>query len=259
MDIVHTVRHASHHETDEFFLCRQMSGGLALEQNGAGRDLNTGDFTLIDPRLPYRGKFTGASKLLLVKLPRRHLEARVGTAHLTPLLGFPADVGVNGLLSGFLGLLSSHAGQLSHTAQQIIQSQLLDLLAISIATLIGCPPKGSTTKSLLSMRLHAAVETRLDDSALTPKTVATTAGVSVRYANAILSRQDLSLSRLILARRLERCRAAFEDPSQADRTVSEIAYSWGFADMTHFGRAFRSRFGVLPSGYRAAIKANRGT
>jgi len=259
MDIAHTGRQASRHEADEIFLCRQMSGGLALEQNGAERDLGPGDLTLLDPRLPYRGKFTGASKLELVKLPRRHLEARVGTAHLIPLLELRTDVGVNGLLSGFLGLLSSHSGQLGSTAQQIVQSQLLDLLAMSIATLIGRPPKGSTTRSLVSMRLHAAVETRLDDSALTPKAVAAIAGVSVRYANAVLSQQDLSLSRLILARRLERCRAAFEDPSQADRTVSEIGYSWGFSDMTHFGRAFRSRFGVLPSEYRAAIQATRAT
>jgi AraC-like DNA-binding protein len=153
--------------------------------------------------------------------------------------------------------LSSHPGQLGGTAQQIVQSQLLDLLAMSIATLIGQPPKGSTTTSLVSMRLHAAVETRLDDSALAPKTVAAIAGVSVRYANAVLSQQHLSLSRLILARRLERCRVAFEDPSQANRTVSEIGYSWGFTDMTHFGRAFRSRFGLLPSEYRAALKEGR--
>jgi len=259
MDIVHTGHHASRHEADEIFLCRQISGGLALEQNGAGRDLGPGDLTLLDPRLPYRGQFTGVSKLELVKLPRRHLEARVGAAHLTPLLEFRTDGGVNGLLSGFLGLLSSHSGQLGSTAQQIVQSQLLDLLAMSIATLIGRPSKGSTTKSLVSMRLHAAVETRLNDSDLTPKTVAAIAGVSVRYANAVLSQQHLSLSRLILARRLERCRAAFEDPMQAGRTVSEIAYSWGFSDMTHFGRAYRSRFGVLPSDYRAAMKKNRAT
>jgi error-prone DNA polymerase len=37
--------------------------------------------------------------------------------------------------------------------------------------------------------------------------------------------------RLIQARRLARCRYALEDPNQAHRTVSEIAYGWGFSDM----------------------------
>ena len=37
--------------------------------------------------------------------------------------------------------------------------------------------------------------------------------------------------------------------------VSEIAYGWGFSDMTHFGRKFRAAFGLLPSEYRRATRA----
>jgi AraC-like DNA-binding protein len=48
-------------------------------------------------------------------------------------------------------------------------------------------------------------------------------------------------------KRLERCRKALTDPAQSKRSVSEIAYSWGFCDLTHFGRAFRAAYGMLPS------------
>jgi AraC-like DNA-binding protein len=34
--------------------------------------------------------------------------------------------------------------------------------------------------------------------------------------------------------------------------VSEIAYGWGFSDMTHFGRRFKAAYGLLPSEYRRA-------
>src|SRR5699024_11769150 len=54
--------------------------------------------------------------------------------------------------------------------------------------------------------------------------------ISVRYANELLSAQDTSIMQLVLARRLARCRYALEDPDQAHRTVSEIAYGWGFGD-----------------------------
>jgi AraC family transcriptional activator of tynA and feaB len=37
---------------------------------------------------------------------------------------------------------------------------------------------------------------------------------------------------------------------QAGRTLSEIAYAWGFSDMTHFSRRFKAAYGVLPSDYR---------
>jgi AraC family transcriptional activator of tynA and feaB len=73
-------------------------------------------------------------------------------------------------------------------------------------------------------------------------------------ANAVLAVDGTSITRLIRARRLERCRRALEDPSQAHRRVSEIAYGWGFSDRTHFGRSFRAAFGSLPREYRRLAK-----
>ena len=32
--------------------------------------------------------------------------------------------------------------------------------------------------------------------------------------------------------------------------VSEIAYGWGFQDMTHFGRRFKRAYGAAPKDYR---------
>jgi AraC-like DNA-binding protein len=52
--------------------------------------------------------------------------------------------------------------------------------------------------------------------------------------------------RLIQVRRFARCRQALGDPAQMHRSVSEIAYGWGFSDMTHFGRRFKSAYGMLP-------------
>ena len=57
-----------------------------------------------------------------------------------------------------------------------------------------------------------------------------------------------------MSRRLARCRRALEDPSQAHRTVSEIAYGWGFSDMTHFGRKFKAAYGLLPRDYRGSAR-----
>jgi AraC-like DNA-binding protein len=79
----------------------------------------------------------------------------------------------------------------------------------------------------------AAIEARLTDPALDAGAVATAAGISVRYVNAVLAREGTSIVRLIQARRLARCRKALEDPLQSHRTLSEIAYGWGFSDMTH--------------------------
>ena len=40
------------------------------------------------------------------------------------------------------------------------------------------------------------------------------------------------------------------DPRRAHRTIGEIAFAWGFSDLSHFGRRFKAEFGVSPGEYR---------
>ena len=140
--------------------------------------------------------------------------------------------------------------------EAIVKEQTLDLVAVSLArTMEDHAPRVSSARALALVSVRAAVEARLTDPALDAETVAAAAGISVRYANSVLAQENTSIIRLIQARRLARCRKALEDPLQAHRSVSEIAYGWGFSDMTHFGRRFREAYGLLPSDYRIRAKS----
>lgn len=79
------------------------------------------------------------------------------------------------------------------------------------------------------MKVRAAIEARLTDPALDPKTVAASAGVSVRYANVVLADEGTSIRRLIQRDPLCVATGALGDALQAHRAVSEIAYRWGFS------------------------------
>ncbi len=172
---------------------------------------------------------------------------RTGKLQSLSAIAMKPDHGELGLTSSFLATLPSYVGQLSPTAREMLKEQALDLIALSLATATEGMPRLSSSQSLILLTIRAAVEARLHDPNLDVQTVAEAAGVSVRYANALLAWENTSLSRLILTRRLVRCKKALEDPLQSRRSVSEIAYSWGFSDMTHFGRAFRKAYGMLPS------------
>ena len=251
MTVVRTLRHVAHAKTDDLFLCRQVAGGLALEQEGREVDLAPGDMTLLDPMLPYQGRFSPGSRLLVLKIRRRELEARLGKTFDVVARSLKPIGAESGLTSAFLATLPAHAGRLSPVAEEIVRDQTLDLIAVSLAKAIREQhPRLSSPKMLTVLNVRAAIDARLTDPALDATTVAAAAGISVRYANAVLAQQETSVARLIRTKRLARCRRAFEDPLQQHRTVSEIAYGWGFSDMTHFGRAFKRAYGVLPSEYR---------
>ena len=158
-------------------------------------------------------------------------------------------------MSSLCAMLPSLAGKIDSTSEEMVGNHALDLIAVSLAkTMKADRPRVSSAKALVLSNVRSVIEVRLRDPTLDAQAVADAVGVSVRYANAVLADHDTSIMRLIQARRLARCRYALEDPNQAHRTVSEIAYGWGFSDMTHFGRKFRLSYGVLPSDFRKLAK-----
>ena len=55
-----------------------------------------------------------------------------------------------------------------------------------------------------------------------------------------------------MALRIEACLAAFGDENQVEKTIAEIAYSAGYADISQFNRHFRRLRGETPSASRRA-------
>jgi AraC family transcriptional regulator, positive regulator of tynA and feaB len=251
MRVAHTPRHVSLANPDEIFVLRQETGLLMLEQASREVKLGAGDVALLDPRLPYTARYLGDSHTLLASLPRRALEARIGATRDLTAVGIAVSGPEGGLLSSVLAMLPFYSEGLSATVSAVFGENVLDLIAVSVARLTaGRGPRISSARSVALMNIRVAIETRITDPSLNAEAVAAAAGIGVRYANAVLADEGTSITRLVLARRLERCRNVFDDPSQTHRKISEIAYAWGFSDMTHFGRKFRAAYGCLPGDYR---------
>lgn len=251
----HIARHENSHQL--LFMCRQSRGTLKLEQEGREALLQPGDMVLLDPRLPLLAEFSSDTRFLIVMMPRRELEARVGDTRDMFSRALKPDKGVNGLTSCFLQALPSQANGLDPRTDQILRNQFLELAALSLSQGSNNRPRSSSAKTLALFRIRGAIERGLTNPRLNGEDVAAAAGISVRYANKLLSERDSSLRSLIQELRLERCRKALDDPLQAHRSLSEIAYAWGFSDMTHFGRSFRKFYGMLPSDYRRLQGDNR--
>lgn len=251
MEVWRTRKQVASGPSDSLFVCLQLRGDLVLEQNGRTVTLATGDMTLIDPDLPYAGRFSSQSELLVLKSPRFAIEARVGKARDVVARHIRTDEGEPRLLACYLASILTQIDLLSCDAARMVCDHVFDLVAVSVAgTMQSGTPKISSAKSLALLKLRAAIDSQLCNSALNPEAVAAAAGISIRYANALLEQDGWSIMRLVFERRLERCRAALIDPKQANRTVSEIASGWGFSDMTHFGRRFKAAYGIPPREYR---------
>jgi len=250
MSVSRTRQDIARSSSDDLFVCRQLAGKLKVEQQGREILLAPREFCLLDPQIPYNGTFGESSKLLVLKVPRRALEARFGN---TSALGVrPLNRGAAGRLASYYLASLPACSDNGRSYHALYQDQALDLITVCLASSVAKRDKGlSSPRVMAHLRLRLAIDQHMANPALSPTALAAAAGMSVRYSNLILANQGTSLERFIQTSRLERCRRVLEDPGQAHRSITDVAFAWGFSDLATFSRAFKRAFGQSPRGYRA--------
>lgn len=259
MDAARTCRNIAREPDESLLVCRQIEGAMHVEQDSRQLLLTAGELTIVDPQRPYSVVFPSRSNMLLLKVPRSALEARVGRIDQITARALCATNGIGTVLSEHLAVLPKHVKLIDAAAAMTAAAYTLDLIALAISRLPAGSPRGrSAARSLAASRLRAFIDTRLSDPTLDPSSVAAGCGCSLRYAQALLAENRTSIVRLIQERRLQQCEKALADPAQDHRLVGEIAFAWGFSDLTHFCRLFKKRAGMTPREYRRHRLASAG-
>jgi AraC family transcriptional regulator, positive regulator of tynA and feaB len=232
-------------EDDDILLCRLDAGHMTAHQDGRDVVAAAGDVYLLDPRRPFALE-VGGTRSLVLKVPRAEMEARLGDIAPYTAMPLPRGQPVSELASHFMSMAAGRACDIDPSIGGNIAQQVLDLVALAFAGRVGAATTLSSPRIATLTRLKAVIETRVRDPELKLTDIAAAAGISIRYANALLAQEGTSLERFIMLRRLQHCRQALEDPSQLGRTVGDIAYSCGFADLSHFSRRYKAQFGCSP-------------
>ncbi|MTD93223.1 helix-turn-helix domain-containing protein [Hyphomicrobium sp. xq] len=246
-EVTRTRREAARDDIDDLILGVRVDGRSTISQDGRDHSIGKGTLYLQDVSKPLDIEFLSQSTTIFVSIPRKVLQARVGQA-VTSGVVLP-DHPIAGLAAEFIAMLSERASLLDDRLKPRLAEQALDLIALTL-TVGDASPTLSSPRSTTLIRLKSMIDARINDPVLRPADVAAAAGISVRYANALLAEENTSVERYILHRRLEHCRRALEDPLQAHRMIGDIAFSWGFSDLSHFSRRFRARFGMTPGELR---------
>jgi len=249
------VRHLSAHvartRAPMFFLQMQLEGASINRQDGREAKLGPGDFTLCDTTRPYEMQFDTANRMFVVGIPDTLLRRHLASPESVVAIPMSGSSGLSGLLSQFLrDFWTRCRDDIDPIIVPRISSALLDLMASAYTALPQAQSDRSSLATSHRIRIVNYIEAHLGDPDLTPMRVAQACKMTPRYLHHLFSSESETVARYILRRRLEECSRALKIPGQRGRTVTSIAFDFGFNSPTHFGRVFRARYGVTPREYR---------
>jgi AraC family transcriptional activator of tynA and feaB len=118
------------------------------------------------------------------------------------------------------------------------------------------PPVSPPSPGEKLARIRAYLHANIHNPAIQPRHVAAATQVSVRHLHRLFAQMGMPMGAWVRGERLRRCAADMRDPARPGRTITDIAFAWGFNDSAHFSRCFRERYGMTPRRYRAALGNN---
>lgn len=245
--------------TDGYYkLVLQLAGRAQIVHRDRVFDLHPGDWSLYDPQAPYSITNLERAELLVAQLPRQQFKGfKVPNLH-TSAAQSSGQLGLSAVFGSFLRSLSEQLPMLPNAVGTAVSETAFGLLASTLAVYQDGGIDHATLPSVLKARVKQHVQTHLAEPDLTIERIALDLRCSKRYLHRVFEDEPASLERYIWLARLERCRAALESPGAARRSVSEIAFAWGFNSSAHFCRLFKSHYGMSPSDFRRQAAISQG-
>jgi len=253
----HLQAHVARTRDPMFFLQMQLEGESINRQDGREAKLSPGDFTLCDTSRPYEMQFDTANRMFVLGIPAALLRRHLASPESVVAIPMSGSFGLSGLLSQFLrDFWTRCRDEIDPITVPRISRAILDLMASAYTSLPQAQSDRSSLATSHRVRIVNYIEAHLEDPDLTPMRVAQACKMTPRYLHHLFSEESETVARYILRRRLEECCRALQLPGRRSRTVTSIAFDFGFNSPTHFGRVFRARYGVTPREYRRQYEEN---
>lgn len=227
-------------------------GGSVLEQDGRSTTLRPGEWSVYDTAKPYSVTIPDRAEMLLVLMPREKLLAR--SLDLRGLMArrFSGRRGLGKLIWSLISDTFNEIPDIQNRSSHDVADIVIQLTRLALGDFSG-DYLSADPKSALRDRIKLYIANHLADPELSITKLADVTGCTKRYLHMVFQAEGISISDYILKQRLERCREDLLNPACAHRSITDIAYSWGFNNSNHFSRCFKQSFGAAPRHLRSAF------
>lgn len=237
-----------------YYFILQLEGACTFRQGTNEVALAPDEATLIDGSRSWEFDYSNGWRQLAVHIPARILHARSRYRPLRVVERIPPE-GYARVLSSLLVAGAQQSASIDPRSAQVFSDQIVSGIAHLVAMDDEIQPEHATQfqgDRLLSVQ--ALISQHLADPNLTVDGAATLAGLSSRQLQRLFQASGVTFGDWLRQQRLEQCYFELARTNDLDISITDVAFRWGFSDMSHFSRVFRSRFGVCARDVRR-IKA----
>ncbi|MGW7448253.1 AraC-like ligand-binding domain-containing protein [Kitasatospora sp. NPDC054795] len=235
-------------------LSLQERGTAVKEQDGRETVVRPGEFSVTDSSRVFRKRIDEGFVFTSFHFPREELDVPERDLRGLTATAFSGTEGSSALVATYLAQLARQAAGLDHVVGRRAAATALDLLAMLLDERGGRtrPQNPQSAASLERVKEH--ILRNLRDPDLSPSAVAEANFMSVRFLHKLFQQEGVTLGTWIRTQRLERCSRDLVRPMAEELGVAGIARRWGFANSSHFSRAFREAYGVSPRDWQVGLR-----
>ena len=230
---------------DSYAIYLQLSSQAVISQCDRALKFQPGDVAISDMQHPLHAMLGGGIRVSAF-IPREMIHRRAPWVRKAALRRLAAN-------SPYVGLARRHILEMaenpamSENATALLAENLCNL--VSLASAADIPPSRMQPELQVEAML-AFCRRELHNGELNPQHVADRFGISVRTVHLRFRQIGQSFGRWILEERIRACAMALRDQNQRGLNISDIAFRWGFNDLSHFNKSFRARFDCTPAEWR---------
>ncbi|MGA5822683.1 helix-turn-helix domain-containing protein [Kitasatospora sp. NPDC094028] len=238
-------------------LTLQERGTSLKEQDGRESAIRPGEFSITDTSRVFRTRVDEGFVFTSFLFPRAELDVPERDLRALTATSFSGAEGSAALVATYLSQMAREAEGLDEAVGRRAAATALDLLALLVDDRSGrSRPQASRSAASLE-RVKEHILRNLRDPDLSPSTIAEANFMSVRFLHKLFQLDGTTVGGWIRTQRLERCSRDLLRPMAAELGVAGIARRWGFANSSHFSRAFRAAYGMTPRDWQVGGKPAR--
>ena len=254
--VLRTPQQISKASEDVFLLSIQLAGAGQLVQDQKIARLKPGELALYDSTRPYELLFDHHFEQYVLSLPGSLLRKRLRNAEdMTACKITTAQSGTARLLSRMITELMDSPPAGGPVVDMAVADGLVSILVATLAENMGSLSLKDESVSLRCDRIKAYVLENLRDPDLSISKIAKRLNLTASTVHRAWEGEPDTLSKWMWSMRLKGAEQDLHRLACSDKTITEIAYHWGFSSSAHFSRAFRQHFGVPPKEARAGRRA----